>query len=96
MTIEEKLPRYNRTVKKVLRSHKLTQEQIEETETLFIENHLNLVLHYKDIKCKKDKNRYSIRVPNTQYRILMTVLDDVAYFVALLNHKEYDKNNKDC
>ena len=47
MTIEEKLPRYNRTVKKVLRSHKLTQEQIEETETLFIENHLNLVLHYK-------------------------------------------------
>jgi len=49
-----------------------------------------------DITCKKDKNRYSITVPSTQYRILMTILDDVAYLVALLNHKEYDKNNKDC
>ena len=94
--IIEKTPRYNRTVKKILKAHKLTQTVIEETEAIFLENHLNPTLHYKDIICKKDKNRHSIRVVNTQYRILMSVLDDVAYFVALLNHKDYDKNNKDC
>lgn len=94
--IIEKTPRYYRTVKKIVKTHKLTTEEIEETERLFGENHLNPVLHYKDITCKKDKNRWSIRVPNTQYRILMTVLGDMAYFVALLNHRDYDKNNKDC
>ena len=92
----EKIPRYNRTLKKILKSHKLTQNVIDETEIIFLENHLNPILHYKNIICKKDKNRYSIRVVNTQYRILMSVLDDIAYFLAILNHKDYDKNNKDC
>lgn len=95
MTID-KTPRYNRTVKKIIKSHKLTKDQIEETEKLFLEDHSNPVLHYKDITCKKDKHRYSIRVPNTQYRILMTVLDNTAYLLALLDHDEYQKNNKDC
>ena len=95
MTID-KTPRYNRTVKKIIKSHKLTKEVIEDTENLFIANPYEASLHFKSITCKKDKNRHSIRVPNTQYRILMTLIDDIAYFVALLNHKEYDKNNKDC
>ena len=94
--IIEKTPRYNRTVKKIIKSHKLSISEIEKVETLFIENHNNPTLHYKSIICKKDKNRYSIRVLNTQYRILLTILDDIAYFQALLNHKDYDKNNKDC
>ena len=94
--IIEKIPRYNRSVKKIIKSHKLTIKDIEKTENLFIENPQNILLHYKSITCKKDKNRYSIRVPNSQYRILMTILDDIAYFQALLNHKDYDKNNKDC
>jgi len=92
----DKTPRYNRTVKKIIKSHKLTKEIIEDAENLFISNPYEPSLHFKPITCKKDKNRHSIRVPNTQYRILMTLLDDVAYLVALLNHKEYDKNNKDC
>jgi len=94
--IIEKTPRYNRTVKKIIKSHKLSISEIEKVETLFIENHNNPTLHYKSIICKKDKNRYSIRVLNTQYRILLTILDNIAYFQALLNHKDYDKNNKDC
>jgi len=89
--IIEKTPRYNRTVKKIIKSHKLTKEIIEDTENLFTTNP-----YEPSITCKKDKNRHSIRVSNTQYRILITLLDDVAYFVALLNHKDYDKNNKDC
>ncbi len=92
----DKTPRYNRTVKKIIKSYKLTKEVIEDTENLFISNPYEPSLHFKSITCKKDKNRHSIRVPNTQYRILMTLLDDVTYLVALLNHKEYDKNNKDC
>jgi len=95
MTID-KTPRYNRTVKKIIKSHKLTKEVIEDTENLFISNPHEPSLHFKPIICKKDKNRHSIRVPSTQYRILITLLDEVAYLVALLNHKEYDKNNKDC
>ena len=95
MTID-KTPRYNRTVKKIIKSHKLTKEVIEETEELFKNNPHEPSLHFKPITCKKDKNRHSIRVSSTQYRILMTLLDDVAYLVALLNHKDYDKNNKDC
>ena len=95
MTIEKTL-RYQRSVKKILKSHKLTQMVIDDTEALFLVNHLDPILHYKSITCKKDKNRYSIRVPNTQYRVLMSVIDSIAYFQALLNHSDYDKNNKDC
>jgi len=95
MTLD-KTPRYNRTVKKIIKAHKLTKELIEDTEKLFIENPYEPSLHFKPIICKKDKNRHSIRVSSTQYRILMTVLDDIAYLVALLDHDEYQKNNKDC
>ncbi len=95
MTID-KTPRYNRTVKKIIKAHKLTNEEIIATEELFLSDYKHKSLRFHSITCKKDKNRYSITVPNTQYRILMTIIDDVAYLVALLNHRDYDKNNKDC
>ena len=95
MTIE-KTPRYHRSVKKIVKSHKLAIEKVIEAETIFAQNPKNSTLHYKSIICKKDKYRYSIRIPNTQYRILMTILDDTAYLLVLLNHKDYDKSNKDC
>lgn len=91
-----KRPRYERTVKKILKAHKLDKESITLTENLFRENPQNPSLRYHKIICKKDKNRWSISIPNTQYRILLTSIEDTAYFVALLNHREYDKNNKDC
>jgi len=95
MTLD-KTPRYNRTVKKIIKAHKLTKELIEDTENLFVNNPSEPSLNYKTITCKKDKNSHSIRVAKTGYRILMTVLDDVAYLVALLDHDEYQKNNRDC
>ncbi|MFK5975836.1 MAG: plasmid stabilization protein [Sulfurovum sp.] len=75
---------------------KLTKNEIDEVENIFKTNPYNPSLHFKLIVCKKDKSRYSIRVPNSQYRILITLLDDIAYLVVLVNHSDYDKNNKDC
>jgi len=91
-----KRPRYERTVKKILKAHKLDKDIIIQTEDMFIENPKEPSLRYHKIICKKDKHRWSITVPNTQYRILITQIEETAYFVALLNHREYDKNNKDC
>jgi len=64
---------YIRTKKKILKQFILKEEQIKDTIALFQKNVNEPSLHYKKMTCKKDKNRYSIRVLNTQYRILMTV-----------------------
>ena len=95
MTIE-KLPRFLRDVKKLTKKHLLTSEQIEETEQLFIEDCELKSLRYHAITCKKDKNRWSITVPNTQYRILVSDLGDVVKFLTLLDHNAYDRINKNC
>ncbi|KIM10077.1 MAG: hypothetical protein KU38_08080 [Sulfurovum sp. FS08-3] len=95
MTID-KSSRYERDIKKLIKSHTLSREAIEATEQLFIKDPLSPSLRYHQIKCKKDKNRYSITVPNTQYRILITVIGSEAYFNTILNHKSYDRINKDC
>ncbi|MBU1666936.1 hypothetical protein KKC13_00835 [bacterium] len=95
MTIE-KLPRFLRDVKKITKKRLLTLEQIENTEKLFLENREDKSLRYHDIKCKKDKNRWSITVPNTAYRILVTDLGDVVKFLTLLDHDSYDRINKNC
>ena len=92
----DKSPRYIRTVKKILKSHTLSLAQIEECERLFENDYKHHSLRYHQIRCKKDKNRYSITLPNTQYRILLSSFGDRAILVALLNHKDYDMNNKDC
>jgi len=92
-----KTPKYLRSVKKIISSHKLNKEIIDDTEILLLENRHDTSLHFKAITCKRDKNRYSIRVPNTAYRILITLLEnDNLGLVALLNHKDYDRHNKDC
>lgn len=91
-----KTPKYLRSVAKIIDTHKLSEEKINETEALFQCNPKDKVLRYHKIICKKDKYRYSITVPHTQYRILLTVLDDKAYLVALLSHKDYDRHNKHC
>ncbi len=92
----DKSPRYNRTVKKILKSHTLSRDKIEECEKLFEDDYKHYSLRYHQIRCKKDKNRYSITVPSTQYRILLSNFGDKVILVALLNHKDYDQNNKDC
>jgi len=92
----DKSSRYERDVKKLIKSHTLSREAIEATEELFIKDPSTSSLRYHQIKCKKDKNRYSITLPNTQYRILATVIGDEAYFNTILNHDSYDRINKDC
>jgi plasmid maintenance system killer protein len=95
MTITE-TTQYIRTKKKILKRFILKKEQIEATLALFQKNPNELSLHYKKMSCKKDKNRYSIRVLNTQYRILMTVEGDNALLACVCDHDDYDMRNKGC
>jgi len=95
MTIVE-TTQYQRTKKKILKKYILTQEQIDTTLTLFQENKEDPSLHYKKMTCKKDKNRYSIRILNTQYRVLMTISDDEVLLVCICDHDDYDARNKGC
>ena len=87
---------YNRTKKKILKRFILKDEEIETTLNLFQTNPHEPSLHYKKMTCKKDKNRYSIRVLNTQYRILMTVEADSVILACICDHDDYDMRNKGC
>jgi len=87
---------YLRTKKKILKRFILKEKDIEFTLKLFQENPKEISLHYKKMTCKKDKNRYSIRVLNTQYRILMTVERDNAILACVCDHNDYDIRNKGC
>ena len=87
---------YLRTKKKILKRFVLKEKDIKSTLKLFQENLKEPSLHYKKMTCKKDKNRYSIRVLNTQYRILMTVENDNAILACVCDHDDYDIRNKGC
>jgi len=87
---------YIRTKKKLLKKHSLSKNDIKITLDLFKRDKAHLSLHYKKMTCKKDKDRYAIRVLNTQYRILMTVLNDEALLVCICSHSDYDRINKNC
>lgn len=87
---------YLRTKKHLIKKHSLSIKDIESTLELFKDDHSNPSLHYKKMTCKKDKNRYSIRIPNTQYRILMNVFFDTIHLICVCDHDEYDRRNKGC
>ncbi len=87
---------YLRTQKKLIKKHALSQKEIAGALTLFEKDPHHASLHFKKMVCKKDKNRYSIRIVNTQYRILMNVIDDDVYLVCLCDHDEYDRRNRAC
>ena len=74
----------------------MSENDIETTLELFTEDNDNVLLHYKKMICKKDKDRYSVRVLNTQYRILMTVANNKALLVCVCSHDDYDRINKNC
>ena len=95
MIVEETI-QYKRTKKKLLKKHILNAEDIEKTLLLFRNDISEASLHYKKMTCKKDKNRYSIRVINSAYRILMTVIDDSSFLVCICDHDDYDYRNKNC
>ena len=92
----DKLSRYEHDVKKLIKKKKLSKEKIKNTEKLFLEDKNIKALRYHPITCKKDKQRHSITVPNAPYRILFSQYEEVAVFRRLVDHREYDRINKDC
>jgi len=78
--------------KKRFKKDKQLLIKIEETIQLLKQEKI----HFKKIICKKDKNRYSIRVANTSYRILATIYDNTADLICVCTHQKYDRYNKNC
>ncbi len=91
-----KTSQFLRSQKFIIKKHILSQKKIDDTLELFIKDPKDKTLHYKKMICKKDKNRYSIRIPNTQYRILMNIEYETIYLVCICSHDEYDRRNKGC
>jgi plasmid maintenance system killer protein len=91
-----KTAQYLRTQKKLLKKHSMTQSLIDETLLLLQNNPHHDSLRFKKMTCRKDKNRYSIRIVNTQYRMLFNLIDDIAYLVCICDHDDYDYRNKNC
>ena len=87
---------YLRSLKRILKRRILSKADIDETIEKFKINPYDNKLHFKKINCKRDKNRHSIRILNTQYRILLSVIDDLAIFICICDHDDYDLRNKKC
>jgi len=87
---------YERTLKRITRRHILKIERITKAIELFEENPSNPLLQFKKIQCKQDKNRHSIRIPNTQYRILLSIENDFSVLQCICDHDEYNMRNKRC
>jgi len=87
--------KYLRSKKKI--SKKIGLDNIEKTEKLFETNPSDSKLNLKNIICRRDKNKKSIRVfGNDGYRILLTTKDETIYFQDIMNHDKYDRLTKDC
>ncbi|NOZ90100.1 MAG: plasmid stabilization protein [Epsilonproteobacteria bacterium] len=87
--------KYERSKKKIAK--KIGLNKILETENLFQSNPSNPKLNIKNIVCKRDKYKQSIRViGNDGYRILLTTKDSIVYFQDIMNHDKYDRLTKDC
>ncbi len=94
--IIEKTPLYERQKSKLVKRNFLKRSVIDEAERLFESDHNNYKLRPHIIICKKDKNKVSLTIPNTSYRILYIKDNNIAYFEQILNHGKYDRVNKDC
>ena len=87
--------KYERSKKKVAK--RIDLQKIEETETLFAEDHSHAKLGLKSIVCRRDKFKKSIRVlGNDGFRILISIRDEIAYFQDIMDHNKYDRLTKDC
>ena len=87
--------KYEQSKKKVAKIISLAL--IVETEELYKTNPLHTKLNLKNIVCKWDKHKQSIRViGNSGYRILLTHKDNIVYFKDIMNHDKYDRLTKDC
>lgn len=91
-----KTSQYLRTKKQLIKKYALSKTEIESALALFKKDPHHASLHYKKMTCRKDKDRYSIRILGTQYRILMNITSDTVYLVCVCSHDEYDRRNKGC
>jgi mRNA-degrading endonuclease HigB of HigAB toxin-antitoxin module len=87
--------KYIRSKKKI--SKKISLHLINETENIFKNNPSHIKLNLKNIICRRDKYKQSIRVVgNSGYRILLTTKDGIIYFQDIMSHDKYDRLTKDC
>ena len=87
--------KYERSKKKVAK--RIEIQKIEKTEELFKSDPAHYKLEVKNIVCRRDKHKKSIRVlGNEGFRILLSIRDDIAYFQDIMDHKKYDRLTKDC
>jgi len=89
----DRLSRYERDVKKMVKKRKLTQKEIDDTEILFLKDKYIKSLRYHPITCKKDKQRHSLTIPNTQYRILFSakLFETQRFKIGIKNSKTESK-----
>ncbi len=95
MTIEYSKD-YLRTLKRITKKRTLSSSLIDNAIELYLQDSTDIRLQFKHIKCKRDKSRHSIRIPNTQYRILMSIVNDISLLVCICEHDDYDLRNKNC
>ena len=95
MTIEHSKD-YLRTLKRITKKRILSSTLIDTAIHLYLGDKTDIRLQFKSINCKRDKNRHSIRIPNTQYRILMSITNEISLLVCICDHDDYDLRNKNC
>jgi len=95
MTIEHSKD-YLRTLKRITKKHTLPQSTIDKEISLYLRDSNDYRLQFKKIQCNRDKNRHSIRISNTQCRILMSVIERVTVLQCICDHDEYNMRNKNC
>lgn len=96
--IDDSAPSYQRSKKKLIDKRIVTNEQLTETLVAFKINQNDYRLRAHHIVCKHDKNRFSITIMGTQYRILGSYYAEKASFVLVqvLNHDDYERVNRGC
>lgn len=82
--------------KKKLKNETFLLSKLEETLLLLKKDFTHEPLNFKKINCKKDKFRHSIRIIGTQYRVLLSVHNEIIDLHCICNHDEYDRLNKNC
>ena len=87
---------YIRSIKRIKKKRTLSLDLIDETLALYLSDQHDARLQFKPITCKRDKHRHSLRIPGTQYRILISILDDTTTLVCVCDHDDYDRRNKNC
>ena len=82
--------------KKSLKNRNDLLKKIDQTIELLEKDKTDGSLHFKKMTCKRNKYRYSIRVLNSSYRILLTYHEDIAELQCVCSHDRYDRENKNC